>query len=259
MTADASREVRNRIATFSVYIDAINWDGAVLRVVNWAKKRESRYVCLCNVHSVVTARSNTVHKKAIRDADLAIPDGMPIAWILRRLGSPNQERLSGPDLMWKLCSVAEVEGQGIFLLGSTTETLELLVMRLKAAFPRLNIVGAYSPPFRRIFSEDDREIVRMVNEVRANIVFVGLGCPKQEHWMMVHRGRICGVMLGVGAAFDYHAGTLRRAPMWMQNAGLEWFHRLCMEPRRMWRRYLRTNIRFLFMVIQQLVFRRSSE
>ena len=259
MMLNVPEKKERKVTTFSVSIDAIEWNEALAEIVCWAKKRQSRYVCLCNVHSLVTAQSNIAHKRVLRDADMVVPDGMPIAWALRRLGATSQERLGGPDLMWKLCESSAEEALRIFIYGGTKETSDLLVNKLKLAFPRLAIVGTHSPPFRKLSAEEDREIVKMINQSAANILFVGLGCPKQEDWMAFHRGRIQSVMLGVGAAFSYHAGTLKRAPRWMQAAGLEWFHRLCTEPRRMWRRYLVTNTYFLFLVLKELASRRLTK
>ncbi|HZV97349.1 MAG TPA: WecB/TagA/CpsF family glycosyltransferase, partial [Methylophilaceae bacterium] len=164
-----------------------------------------------------------------------------------------QERINGPDLMWKYCALAEQRRELIFFYGNTQETLDALVKKLKAAFPKLQIAGAYSPPFRTLTPQEDANIVTKINHSGARVVFVSLGCPKQELWMAEHRGRIHAVMIGVGAAFDYHAGTVKRAPLWMQRRGLEWLHRLCSEPRRLWKRYLVTNTLFMWGALWQLV------
>ncbi|WP_426990948.1 WecB/TagA/CpsF family glycosyltransferase [Cupriavidus sp. 30B13] len=181
------------------------------------------------------------------------PDGAPVAWMLRCLGYPTQERINGPDLMLRYCSHAEQTGESIFLYGGRIETLLLLEQRLKEDFPSLRIAGMHSPPFRKLTEEEDREIVEKINNSGASTVWVSLGCPKQEQWMADHRGRIKAVMIGVGAAFDYHAGTVRRAPLWMQMRGLEWLHRLCSEPSRLWKRYLVTNSIFVGLALSQLL------
>lgn len=235
------------------FINAVSWDEAIAVIHHWARKRESRYVCICNVHSVVTARSNGEFSKVIREADMSTPDGAPIAWMLRRLGFPAQERINGPDLMLRYCAHAERTGESIFLYGGRIETLLLLEQRLNEDFPALRIAGLHSPPFRNLTEDEDRQVVEKINNSGAGTVWVGLGCPKQEHWMAEHRGTIKAVMVGVGAAFDYHAGTLRRAPIWMQRNGLEWLHRLCSEPSRLWKRYLLTNTLFLGLALSQLI------
>ncbi|WER47336.1 WecB/TagA/CpsF family glycosyltransferase [Cupriavidus sp. WKF15] len=235
------------------FINAVSWDEAIAVIHRWAGKRESRYVCICNVHSVVTARSNGEFSKVIKEADMCTPDGAPIAWMLRRLGFPAQERISGPDLMLRYCAHAERIGESIFLYGGRMETLLLLEQRLNEDFPALRIAGLHSPPFRNLTEDEDRQVVEKINNSGAGTVWVGLGCPKQERWMAEHRGTIKAVMIGVGAAFDYHAGTLRRAPIWMQRNGLEWLHRLCSEPSRLWKRYLLTNTLFLGLALSQLI------
>lgn len=227
------------------FIDAIPWQEAIDTLLRWGEKRQSRYVCICNVHVVVTAKQNPEFRQVVNGADMATPDGMPLAWVLRKIGFQLQERINGPDLMWRLCEQAAKRGLSIFLYGSTEETLGRLTDNLKTAFPQLVIGGAYSPPFRLLSNEEDRELTDLINGSGAHIMFVGLGCPKQEFWMAVHRGKLRAVMIGVGAAFDYHAGTVKRAPLWMQRSGLEWLFRLMSEPKRLWKRYLVTNSLFM--------------
>jgi N-acetylglucosaminyldiphosphoundecaprenol N-acetyl-beta-D-mannosaminyltransferase len=171
---------------------------------------------------------------------------------MRRLGAEGQDRIDGPGLMWRLCATAARDGRSVYLYGGREETLALLTARLLEAHPGLEIAGAESPPFRAATREEDAATVRRIAASGASIVFVSLGCPKQELWMHEHRDRIDAVVAGVGAAFDYHAGTLRRAPVWMQKRGLEWAFRLSMEPRRLWKRYLVTNTWFLVLATRQL-------
>lgn len=247
-------EIRNRVLVLTAPIDALTWDSALARISNWAAKRESRYVCICNVHSVVTTGQDNDFGRVVAEADMATPDGAPVAWMLKHLGFPNQQRINGPDLMWKYCELAASRGEAIFLYGGMPATLALLQARLLVEFPGLKIAGTYSPPFRALTAEEDNAAVEMMNASGAGTVWVSLGCPKQEKWMAAHRGRINAVMIGVGAAFDYHAGTISRAPAWMQNAGLEWLHRLASEPGRLWKRYLVTNTLFILRATKQLVF-----
>ncbi|NYG31351.1 WecB/TagA/CpsF family glycosyltransferase [Sphaerotilus montanus] len=246
---------RTLVSVIGAPIDAISWDETCAVITGWVDRRESRYVCICNVHSVITAQQDPDFHDVIQQADMATPDGAPVAWMMRRLGYRDQMRINGPDLMFRYCAQAARRDERVFLYGNTPETLETLQKRLHKAFPTLQIAGCYSPPFRALTPEEDAEIVQRINASGAGTVWVSLGCPKQERWMAAHRGRINAVMVGVGAAFDYHAGTLQRAPVWMQRHGLEWLHRFWSEPRRLGRRYLVTNTRFMLQVVKQLLSR----
>lgn len=236
------------------FIDAITWEDALGRIVAWGAQRQSRYVTLCNVHSVVTASQSQDFNTVIRQADMALPDGSPVAWALRRAGFAKQQRINGPDLMWRYLAIAERIGQTVYFYGSTEATLDKLRLRLAEHFPNLRIAGTMSPAFRELTEAEDQAHVDAINQSGAHVVFVGLGCPKQEAWMAQHRGRIQSVMVGVGAAFDYHARTLRRAPVWMQQAGLEWLHRLGSEPRRLLKRYAHTNSVFVSRMLKTWFF-----
>jgi N-acetylglucosaminyldiphosphoundecaprenol N-acetyl-beta-D-mannosaminyltransferase len=184
--------------------------------------------------------------KIFNEADIAAPDGMPIVWALRSFGFASQQRVYGPTLMLKLCRQAAESGHRIFLYGGRTDTLPTLITRLRERFPRLRIAGSYSPPFRPLSESEELGIQQQIRESDADIVFVGIGAPKQEKWMYAHRNSFPGVILiGVGAAFDFHAGRTRQAPVWIQRSGLEWLFRLMMEPRRLWKRYILITPRFL--------------
>jgi N-acetylglucosaminyldiphosphoundecaprenol N-acetyl-beta-D-mannosaminyltransferase len=235
-----------------VPIDVLGWEQALGRILHWGSRHESRYVCICNVHSVVTAGRDAEFGRVVAQADMATADGAPVAWMLRKMGFAGQQRINGPDLMWRLCGEAERLALPVYFFGSTPETLDLLESRLRDQFKNLVISGCYSPPFRAASAEDDSAEAQRINASGAAVVFVGLGCPKQEMWMARQRGKVNAVMIGVGAAFDYHAGTVRRAPLWMQHAGLEWLHRLASEPGRLWKRYLVTNTVFLIEAAKQL-------
>ncbi len=234
-------------------IDVITEAQAVARIAGWAAQRDSRVVCICNAHSVVTASREPAFMQALAQADLATPDGAPVAWMLRRQGAAGQPRVSGPDLMLACCEQAAASGSSIFLYGSTPATLQALQARLLQRWPALRIAGAVAPPFRPLSTAEDEAIVRQINASGAGTVWVSLGCPKQERWMAAHRGRVQAVMVGVGAAFDFHAGSVPRAPAWMRDHGLEWLHRLASEPRRLWRRYLVTNTAFVLGAARQLL------
>lgn len=249
----AEIEQRRTALVLGTPIDVIDAPAAVARISAWARAGESRSVCICNAHSIVTARQDPTFGRAVAEADMATPDGAPVAWMLRRQGAHAQPRISGPDLMLEYCAHAVANGESIFLYGSTPATLDALQSRLLARYPGLRIAGAYSPPFRALTPEEDAAIVRQINASGAGTVWVSLGCPKQELWMASHRGRVNAVMVGVGAAFDFHAATIARAPLWMRDHGLEWLHRLLSEPRRLWRRYLFTNTAFVLGAARQLL------
>lgn len=240
------------------FIDALTWRQVLDLLHCWSSERTGRYICICNAHSLVTARLDHGFGAVVRGADIATPDGAPVAWMLRRVGYPTQQRINGPDLFWKYCAeLNEQESEkGVFLYGGTQEVLDLLVDRLVREFPKLKISGAISPPFRKLTPEEELFYVDEINRSGAGTVWVSLGCPKQEFWMAEHREKIRAVMVGVGAAFDYHAGAISRAPEWMRNYGLEWLHRLHSEPKRLWKRYLVTNTLFVLFATRQLIDRK---
>jgi N-acetylglucosaminyldiphosphoundecaprenol N-acetyl-beta-D-mannosaminyltransferase len=233
-------------------VDPTSYEEATEKVLAWAAAGESRYVCVANVHMVMEAHDDPSFRALVNAADLVTPDGMPLVWMLRKLGYPHQERVYGPELTSRVCAEAARRGVPVGFYGGHPEALEALVRNLSARFPGLRVVYAYSPPFRPLTPEEDERVTEEINASGARILFVGLGCPKQEWWMAEHKGRVRAVMLGVGAAFDFHAGRVRQAPVWMQRAGLEWLFRLVQEPRRLWRRYLKYNPRFLLLAFLQL-------
>jgi N-acetylglucosaminyldiphosphoundecaprenol N-acetyl-beta-D-mannosaminyltransferase len=192
------------------------------------------------------------YQQVVNGADLVTPDGMPLVWALRRLGVPAQQRVYGPDLALAVAAAAADAGIPIGLYGGREDVLADLQASYRQRFPALRVVYAHSPPFRELSAAEDAAVVQEIRDSGARILFVGLGCPKQECWMAKHRGRVPAVMLGVGAAFDFHAGRVRQAPGWLQRAGLEWLFRLFMEPRRLWYRYLKHNPRFLWLLARQL-------
>lgn len=226
-------------------IDTLSWEQVLGRIVRWARSGQSRMVCLCNVHVVVSARHDRALAQALQMSDISAPDGAPLAWLMRKTGWPEQQRISGPDLMWRALREAARLQLPIFLLGSTESTLHRLTEAIEQAFPGVRVAGTLSPPFREPSPQEDQQIVDEINRSGARLLFVGLGCPKQELWMAAHYGRVQCVMIGVGAAFDYHAGVLPRAPQSWQRLGLEWLYRLWQEPSRLMRRYLVTNSLFL--------------
>lgn len=239
-------------------IDVIDWDQALARLQEWGARRESRYACMCNVHSVVTGARDPAFNSVIGNADMTTPDGAPVAWALRHFRGTRQQRINGPDLMWRLLGAAQQNGLSVFLYGSSDATLTALQAAMRHHFPQLRIAGAIAPPYRPMTEDEDDLDVALINASGTNLVFVGLGCPKQEYWMAAHCGRVQAPMIGVGAAFDYHAGTLRRAPPWWQHHGLEWLYRLGREPRRLAGRYCVTNTLFVWGLLRQMLATRSA-
>lgn len=219
---------------------------------SWAKSRESRVVCVANVHMLMEAHQHPEFRQVLDRADLVAPDGMPLVWMMRWQGVPNQDRLAGLDIFFALCQRAQAEGISIYFLGSTADTLTRIDERLRLDFPRLRIAGLESPPFRPLSEEEDQALIERVNASGAGLVFVALGCPKQEFWMDAHRGRISSVMVGLGGAFPVYAGIHMRAPLWLRRAGLEWVFRLMQEPKRLWKRYWHTNLPFIMLAARQL-------
>ncbi len=234
-------------------VDPTSFQEASESILTWARAGESRYVCVANVHMTMEAYDCPDFRKIVNSADMVVPDGMPLVWMLRKMGYPDQERVSGPDLMIWLLQTAAEQGVPVGFLGSTENVLNRLREHLMHRFPALKIAYSYSPPFRPLTTQEDEKITEEINASSTRILFLGLGCPKQERWIAAHKGRVRAVMLGVGAAFDFHAGVKARAPIWMQRVGLEWFFRLITEPQRLWYRYFYHNSRFLILALKQLV------
>lgn len=243
---------RSRQLVLSSQIDRMTWDAALARLLDWGRRHERRYVCLCNVHSAVTAAADPTFESIVNNADMAAPDGAPVAWAVRHFSRAAQDRINGPDLMWRAMAAAEESGMSVYFYGGSAATLAALRAAAALRFPRLRLAGAESPPFRALTPEEDLEHIARINASGAGLVFVGLGCPKQERWMAAHCGAVAAPLVGVGAAFDYHAGTLKRAPLWWQQHGLEWLYRLGKEPRRLARRYLVGNSLFVLRLLRQM-------
>lgn len=240
-------------------VDATSEDDAAERIAAWARAGESRAVCVANVHMVMEAYDDPSFCELVNAADIVTPDGMPLVWGLRAMLVSGATRVYGPDLTPAVCARAARDGIPVGFYGGAPETLERCVANLRARFPALRVAFASSPPFRPLSEEEDTAIVRAIEASGARILFVGLGCPRQERWIAAHRGRIPAVMLGVGAAFDFLAGMKPQAPRWMMRLGLEWLFRLASEPRRLWRRYAVHNPRFVLLFARQLLRRRGRE
>lgn len=205
-----------------------------------------KYVCISNVHTTVTAYRDASYQAVQNGSILNLPDGKPLSIVQKRRGYSEAGRVPGPDLMPEIFALSEKKGYSHYFYGSRQETLDLLEKRLHERFPGLKIVGMYSPPYRPMTEEEDREAVERINAAKPDFIWVGLGAPKQERWMAAHEDKVCGVMLGVGAGFDFHAGTIKRAPKWMQETCMEWLYRIFQDPKRLLKRYLDTNFSFVW-------------
>ena len=235
-----------------------SYEDACDRIQAWALAKTSCYVVAANVHVVMTAYWQRSYQQVINGAVLVTPDGMPLVMGLRLLGVKQQQRVYGPDLMLAWCDRAAQAGIPLYLYGGTKATLETLQQNLVQRFPGLIIAGTHAPPFRPLTLEEERADRDRIHASGASVVFVGLGCPKQEEWMARQQDKLNAVMVGVGAAFSFHSGEVSQAPRWMMAWGLEWLYRFAMEPTRLWRRYLINNPAFLILFSWQLVRSRRS-
>jgi N-acetylglucosaminyldiphosphoundecaprenol N-acetyl-beta-D-mannosaminyltransferase len=220
-------------------------------IISEATSRRSNYMCVANVHMLVEAYNNPEFASVLRNAGKIIPDGQPIIWGLRLLYGIKQDRVAGMDLLPDLMVACMDHQLSIYIYGSTPELLGATETHLTKNYPQLSIAGLYSPPFRKLTHEEENNIVNSINASGANIVFVVLGCPKQEKWMAFMKGRINSCMIGVGGALPVMVGLQKRAPVWMQNNGLEWLYRLIQEPGRLFKRYAITNSVFIFLLLRE--------
>ena len=220
----------------------------------YVASRRRGYVCVCNVHTVMVAEEDPEVRAALLGSAVNVPDGQPLVWAMNALGHRLRERVYGPELMWRACAHAAETGQRLYLYGGRNQgALVQLSLNLRQRHPGIQIVGGHSPPHRPLTAAERESVVEEINRSRADVVWVGIGVPKQEKWMAEMRPHLePPMLLGVGAAFDFHAGLVPQAPRWLQDAGLEWAFRLTQEPQRLWRRYLRYNPRFLAAFARQL-------
>ena len=241
-----------RVDVLGVRVSAVNMAMALSEVSKWISERQRQYVCVTGVHGVMEAQRDEKLRDIHNLSGLTTPDGMPMVWAGRRAGAHWMSRVYGPDLMLELCQLAAENGWRSYFYGGGEGVVERLVDRLGAKFPGLPVAGTYTPPFRPLTEEEAADVVKGIDDARPDLVWVGLSTPKQERWMAEFIQRVePTVFLGVGAAFDIHAGIARQAPAWMQNNGLEWLFRLLREPRRLWRRYLRNNPAFVARIVRR--------
>lgn len=229
-----------------VRIAVTDMDATLRLLAENIQRWRGEYICVANVHTTVTAQDDADYRAVQNGAVLALPDGGPLSKYSRAHGHPDAQRVTGPDLMREVLAASGEHGWRHYFYGSTEETLALLEKTLAERYPGAMVAGLYSPPFRPLTPQEDAEIVQKINDAKPDFVWVGLGAPKQERWMAAHKGRVQAVMVGVGAAFDYEAGNIQRAPQWMQRHNLEWLYRLLQDPRRLFMRYFVTNAKFLW-------------
>jgi len=239
-----------RVDVLGVGVSAVDMEQTLDTITRWVERRERHYVCVTGVHGVMESRRDPELRRIHNASGLTTPDGMPMVWAGHRAGAAHIRRVYGPDLMLALCALAVERGWASYFYGGAPGVAAQLAGRLAARFPGLAVAGTCSPPFRPLAPGEDDVLVAGIERAAPQLVWVGLGTPKQERWMAAHRGRLSApVLLGVGAAFDIHAGLLPQAPAWMRRSGLEWCYRLAREPRRLAARYLRNNPRFLLEIL----------
>ncbi|RYF79445.1 MAG: glycosyltransferase, partial [Chitinophagaceae bacterium] len=230
-----------------------SYEKTIAEIIDLGKMCASRYVCVANVHMLVEAYNSPLFGTVVENAAVVTSDGKPLTWALRLLHGIKQDRIAGMFLMQDLLKKAEGEGLPVFFYGSTPEVLKATNKHLREAYPKLEVGGLISPPFRALSADEEEAHVSAINASGARLVFVALGCPKQEKWMASMQGRINAVMIGVGAALPVMVGMRKMAPLWIQNSGLEWLFRLCLEPRRLFKRYAVTNSTFLYLLGKELI------
>jgi N-acetylglucosaminyldiphosphoundecaprenol N-acetyl-beta-D-mannosaminyltransferase len=244
----------DRTYILGVGVNQVSLTEAVELIDSWIQSRTQDYVCVTGVHGVMECQRDRNLLSIHNDCGLTVPDGMPLVWISKIRGRSEVTRVYGPDLMLAVCSFGESKGYRHYFYGGKEGVPEELASCLRRRFPKMLVVGCYSPPFRPLTEGEDRKLVEEINFAKPDIVWVGLSTPKQEHWMASHRASLhASVLIGVGAAFDFLSGRLRQAPRWMMNVGLEWLFRLMMEPRRLWKRYTVNNVLFLYYLLLEAI------
>lgn len=244
---------RRRVPVLGLNVDLTDYHHVIARITELAREGCGGYVCVTNVHVTIEAEDDPSYRELVNNADLVLPDGTPLVWMQRWQGNEDASQVRGPSLMPMLMEHAEREGLKVGFLGGRQEVLDRIIERARVDVPQLEIAYSYSPPFRALTEDEDLAIADAINSSDVQILFVGLGCPKQERWIAENRDRVRAVSIGVGAAFDLYAGTIREAPAILSRLGLEWMFRLGQEPRRLFSRYLVVNPRFMWLAGKQLM------
>jgi N-acetylglucosaminyldiphosphoundecaprenol N-acetyl-beta-D-mannosaminyltransferase len=241
-----------RVHVVSLLPNVCDHDRLIEQIAALAAKGAGGYVCFSTVHMVMESYDNPEYGAKVNGADLIVTDGMPLVWMQKLQGAKSASRVRANDLMISLCEFAEKNNLSVGFYGGRQEVIDAIIERAAKETPKLKIAYAYSPPFRPLSEAEDLEITAEINRAAPAILFMGLGCPKQENWMAAHKNKTKAVMLGVGASFDFYAGNVKESPEWMGKLGLEWLYRLTQEPKRLWRRYLVLNPRFVWQAFLQL-------
>jgi N-acetylglucosaminyldiphosphoundecaprenol N-acetyl-beta-D-mannosaminyltransferase len=243
-----------KVNVLGVGISVLNLQSALAAIIDAVKTRRKGYICVTGVHGVMEAQDDANFKSILNDAFLCTPDGMPMVWAGKLNGHREMRRVYGPDLMLDVCAWSEKSGGKHFFYGGADGVAELLAQKLKLKFSKLEIVGTFTPPFRPLNSDEEKKLAEQIRTAQPDILWVGLSTPKQEKFMAEYLPKLdVTLMVGVGAAFDFHSGRVKQAPRWMQRSGLEWFYRLCSEPRRLAKRYFRNNPLFILKFSAQLL------
>lgn len=245
--------MNDRFDVIHCKITKVNWHEAVSGVLARVKSKQGGYVCFANVHACVTAYNNPDYLGVLNQSFMTFPDGKPIYWFGRVKGIRNIQQIPGPDFFSVLLSQVVNPPLRHYFYGGRPDVLQQLIENLKSRYPHMVIAGWESPPFRELSPNEDSQVINRIQKSMADIIWIGLGAPKQDLWMATHYAQLRpAVLLGVGAAFDFHAGNIKRAPLWVRTIGLEWLHRLMQEPRRLWKRYVVTNTLFLIYALKSL-------
>ena len=252
-SSENSIEKSNRVRVVSLFPDVVTHDAAIKKIAELVETGDGGYVCFSTVHMVMESYDHREYGARVNGADLIVTDGMPIVWMQKLQGKSTASRVRANDLMILLCAFAEKNNVSVGFYGGRQEVIDGILERAKRNFPNLQVAYAFSPPFRPLTDAEDARITTEINRAKPDILFMGLGCPKQENWMAAHKDKLKAVMLGVGASFDFYAGNVPESPEWMGKLGLEWLFRLTQEPKRLWKRYLILNPRFVWLAILQLL------
>ncbi|HEX9959996.1 MAG TPA: WecB/TagA/CpsF family glycosyltransferase [Pyrinomonadaceae bacterium] len=244
---------QERVRVVSLFPNVCNHESAIEKVAELVKAGAGGYVCFSTVHMVMESYDHPEYGARVNGADFIITDGMPLVWMQKLQGRRDAARVRANDLMILLCEYAAQNNLSVGFYGGKQEVIDAIKQRAKKELPRLQIAYAFSPPFRALTDEEDASVTAEINRAKPDILFMGLGCPKQENWMAAHKDKVNAVMLGVGASFDFYAGNVSESPEWLGKLGLEWLYRLTQEPKRLWRRYLILNPRFMWLAALQLL------
>lgn len=247
-----SKELKEKLKTcniLGVNINVTNMQDTINIITENLENIKGDYICVSNVHTTVMSYENKRYRDIQNGGFMALPDGKPLSLVSRKRGFKEAERVTGPDLMEEIFKISKEKGYRHYFYGSTKETLDSLKENLNEKYPNIKIVGMYSPPFRKLTDNENKDIINSINKLNPDFIWVGLGAPKQEIWMSENKYKLSGLMVGVGAGFDFHAGNISRAPKWMQNMSLEWLYRLMQNPTRLFKRYTSTNFKFISNIV----------